>query len=164
MENSDWSALIWGGAITVAVFVAATVVGIALAGIILVKMPANYFCDNYCRDFWADRHPFLRWSGRVFKNLLGASLVVLGGVLSLPGVPGPGLLTILLGITLLDFPGKQRMERWLIGRPVVLNAINRLRRRYGKSPVTLEFRDHMDRTRPSQRTTKETPHAPVRSV
>ena len=138
MEISDWSALIWSGAIAGFVLIAATVVSAFIAGAVLVKMPATYFCDHYCRDFWADGHPLCRWAGRLLKNFLGASLVVLGAALSLPGVPGPGLLMILFGITLLDFPGKRRLERWLVGRPAILNAINRLRRRYGKPPVVLE--------------------------
>jgi hypothetical protein len=137
-ELPGWSGWIWGGAIAAFVFAAATVVGAVVAAIVLVKMPATYFCDHYCRDFWADRHPLLRWAGRLLKNLLGASLVVLGAALSLPGVPGPGLLMILFGITLLDFPGKRRLERWFVGRPVIFSAINRLRRRHGKPPIVME--------------------------
>jgi len=53
-------------------------------------------------------------------------LVVLGIIMALPGVPGPGILTIVLGVMLLNFPGKRRLERWLIRRPMVLSAMNRL--------------------------------------
>ena len=38
----------------------------------------------------------------------------------------------------MDFPGKRRLERWLVSRPTVLNTINRLRQRYGKPPLVLE--------------------------
>jgi hypothetical protein len=55
----------------------------------------------------------------------------------MPGIPGPGLLVILIGITVMDFPGKRRLERWVVGRPGVLGAINRLRRRYGRPPLVL---------------------------
>jgi hypothetical protein len=137
MEITDWSAVVWGGALAGLAFGAVTIGSAVLAGIVLVKMPATYFCDHYDRRFWTDRHPLVRCIGRVLKKLLGASLAVLGVALSLPGIPGPGLLMILFGITLLEFPGKRPVERWLIGRPPVLNAINRFRRRYGKSPVVL---------------------------
>lgn len=70
------------------------------------------------------------------KNLFGAVLVALGVVLSLPGVPGPGIPTILIGVMLLDFPGKRRLERWLISLPTILRMINRLRRWFGKPPLT----------------------------
>jgi hypothetical protein len=138
MEMAEWSELIWSGTIAGLACVTATVMAAVLAGVVLVKMPATYFCDQCRRDLWADRNPVLRWIGRAFKNVLGASLVVLGGALSIPGVPGPGLLLILFGITLLDLPGKRRLERWFVGRPAVLNTINGLRRRYGKPPIELE--------------------------
>ena len=47
----------------------------------------------------------IRWTGLILKNLLGVLLVILGGIMTLPGVPGPGILTILLGVMLLNFPG-----------------------------------------------------------
>ena len=71
------------------------------------------------------------------KNILGIVLVVLGVVLSLPGVPGQGLLTILLGVMLLDFPGKHRLEQKLLSKPSIVNTINRLRGRFGKPPLVL---------------------------
>jgi hypothetical protein len=49
--------------------------------------------------------------------------------------PGQGLLTLLTGLLLMDFPGKYAMERWLIGHPLMLRAINRLRARYGYPPL-----------------------------
>jgi hypothetical protein len=64
-------------------------------------------------------------------------LVALGIVLSLPGVPGQGLLTVLLGVMLLDFPGKSRLEQKLLSRPSIVNAINKLRARFKKPPLEL---------------------------
>jgi hypothetical protein len=75
--------------------------------------------------------------GLITKNIVGAVVVILGVLLSLPGVPGPGLLTIFVGFLLLDFPGKRRLEVWLLNRPKVLGPINRLRQRYGKPPLVL---------------------------
>jgi hypothetical protein len=56
-------------------------------------------------------------------------LVVAGLVMLV--VPGQGLLTIVVGLMLLDFPGKYRLERWLATRPKVWQSINWLRRRAG---------------------------------
>jgi len=64
-------------------------------------------------------------------------LILLGLFLSLPGVPGQGILTILIGVMLLNFPGKRRLERWLVSRPRVLPVINGLRARFGKPPLLL---------------------------
>ncbi len=58
--------------------------------------------------------------------------------MSLPGIPGQGLLTILLGVMLLDFPGKRRLEFKIISRPKVFRAINRLRARFDKPPLVLD--------------------------
>jgi len=112
--------------------------GLAAVGILLVRLPSNYFCHSRRRDFWIDRHPVIRWAGLIAKNLVGALAVVFGVVLSLPGIPGPGVLMILIGIMLLDFPGKREWERWLVSRPRIQGAINQLRARYGKPPIFLD--------------------------
>jgi hypothetical protein len=75
---------------------------------------------------------------KILKNVIGAGVVGLGLLLSFPGIPGQGILTILIGVMLLDFPGKRRLERAVIRRPRVLGAVNRLRARYGKPPLVLE--------------------------
>jgi hypothetical protein len=86
----------------------------------------------------AEQHPIVRWAGVILKNVLGTLLVLLGLFLSLPGIPGQGLLTILIGVMLLSFPGKRRLERRLVSRPSVLAAINALRAYFGKPAMRLE--------------------------
>ena len=66
------------------------------------------------------------------KNLIGALLLVLGVIMLF--VPGQGLLTMLIGLMLMNFPGKYRLERWLVRRSGVLNSLNWLRRRRGRAP------------------------------
>jgi hypothetical protein len=72
------------------------------------------------------------------KNLLGVLVIALGVVLSLPGIPGQGILTILIGVLLLDIPGKRRLVRWLLRRPRLLKPLNRLRRWFGREPLVIE--------------------------
>lgn len=69
------------------------------------------------------------------KNALGALLLVLGAAMLV--LPGQGLLTILVGLLLIDFPGKYRLERRLLGGPRVLRAINALRERWKKPPLEI---------------------------
>ena len=71
------------------------------------------------------------------KNVLGF-LIVLGLLLSLPGVPGQGFLTILLGLIMLDIPGKRPLEARIIKRPTILSAVNNLRAKYNKPPLILD--------------------------
>jgi hypothetical protein len=129
-----WSKVLWGLALYLVTFIGSTVV----VAWLVIRLPATYFCDAYPRDAWGDRHPVLRWTGLLLKNLLGILLVVLGGIMSVPIIPGPGILTLVLGVMLLDFPGKRRLEQWLVRRATVLRAMNRLRQRYGKPPLVVE--------------------------
>ena len=70
---------------------------------------------------------------RLLRNLLGVVLVLLGVAMLL--LPGQGLLTLLVGLLLLDFPGKQRLVVRLLGRPSVLKLVNKLRARRGSPPL-----------------------------
>lgn len=131
-------AITWRGFLIGAlIFVASFVINLAIVSFILVKLPADHFSKSHKKKFLQDRHPALRVAGVIGKNIAGVLLVALGVVLSLPGVPGQGLLTILLGIMLLDFPGKSRLEQKLLSRPSIRNAINHLRGRFGKPPLEL---------------------------
>jgi len=129
-----WSKVLWGLVLYLVTFIGSTV---AVAWLV-IRLPATYFCDAYPRDVWSDRHPVLRWTGILLKNLLGILLIGLGGIMALPVIPGPGILMLVLGVMLLDFPGKRRLEQWLVRRVTVLNAMNRLRQRYGKPPLVVE--------------------------
>jgi hypothetical protein len=111
---------------------------IAVISFILVKLPVTYFQKDHPRDFWTNRHPGIRYLGVFVKNVLGILLVALGIVMSIPGVPGQGILTILLGIMLLDFPGKRSLENKLVSRPQVFKTINKLRHRFGKAGLVLD--------------------------
>jgi len=133
--------LTWGGVLVGALLFVVTIIGSLLVmGLLLVKLPATYFQDFHSRDVWVDRHPVLRLTARSGKNVLGAILLVVGMILALPGVPGQGLLTIVIGLMLLDLPGKRRLERRIVGRPRILRTINRLRKRFGSPPLVLGSR------------------------
>ena len=69
------------------------------------------------------------------KNLAGLGIVVLGVAMLL--LPGQGILTILIGLTLLDFPGKRRLEIWFVRRSSILNGINRIRKKARREPLML---------------------------
>ncbi|KYF55707.1 hypothetical protein BE08_31030, partial [Sorangium cellulosum] len=102
-------------AIGAAVALTSFVGGMALVAFVLVRLPEDYLEQQEEKPFLPGRPAWVRMSARVGKNLLGALGVALGIILSLPGVPGPGGLVILIGLMLLDIPGKRRMERRLLG-------------------------------------------------
>jgi hypothetical protein len=124
--------LLWGAGL----FALSSLLSLATVTAVLVALPASYFRDAAPAAPWP-RAPILRAVWWIGKNLLGLALVALGLLLSLPGIPGQGLLTVLIGLILLDFPGKRNVERRLVTRPAVLRAINRLRARFNRPPMEL---------------------------
>lgn len=134
LGSITWQSVLLG----VLIFIVTFSISLAIVSVIMVKIPADYFKEDRPRDLWAGRHPAVRLLGVVGKNILGVLLVVLGILMSIPGVPGQGILTILLGIMLLDFPGKRRLEYKLVSRPQVLKTINKLRHKFGKPSLELD--------------------------
>jgi hypothetical protein len=66
----------------------------------------------------------------VVKNILGFILFLAGIVMIF--LPGQGLLTILLGILLLSFPGKRRLVKYLVSSPRIRHSLDWLRKKCGK--------------------------------
>jgi hypothetical protein len=119
-------------------FLISLIISLAAVAIVMVKIPPTYFSIHHRREFMVGRHWFIRSSAIILKNLLGSVLIVAGILLSLPGVPGQGILTILLGLIMLDIPGKRPLEARIIQRPTVLTAINKLRAKYEKPPLIMD--------------------------
>lgn len=134
-----WESLTPGGiAIGVGLFLFSLAVSFAAIAVVMLKIPANYFSTHYVQDFLPNSPFIVRWGAVVLKNILGVVLIGLGIILSLPGVPGQGILTILLGLIMLDIPGKRPIEARIIKRPAVFAAINGLRSRYNKPPLIMD--------------------------
>lgn len=97
---------------------------------LVTRLPIDYFTKKRRRALssW-DEYPALRLVILVGKTALGIVLLVTGVVMLV--APGQGLLTIVGGLILLEFPGKYRLERWLVTRRHVWRSINWLRKRAG---------------------------------
>lgn len=102
---------------------------------ILVRLPADFFDVRVPRPWMENHHPVLRVLGHLVKNVIGVIFVLVGFLMLF--LPGQGILTMLIGITLLEFPGKRNLEAKLIGQPTVLTAINSMRERFGKPPLII---------------------------
>jgi hypothetical protein len=103
---------------------------------VLITIPPDYFNRKH-KPFeqWRTSRPALWWTLIITKNLLGGLLVAAGLVMFF--TPGQGILTLLLGMSLVDVPGKQRLMRKLIRRPRVLKVINRLRAKADQPPLEI---------------------------
>ena len=109
-------------------------IGIVLVPALLLRIPAHYFARRHRRDSAEPRrHPVLRVVLNGTKNVLGATLVLAG--IALLVLPGQGVITLLAGLMIMNYPGKFALERWLVRRPHVLPALNWLRARYGRPPL-----------------------------
>lgn len=100
----------------------------------IVRLPADHFSrDTPMR--WQKMHPGLRIAVVVAKNILGVILLVTGIILALPLVPGPGIFTVLVGLGLLDLPGKRYLFRKIVAQPQVFAGMNKLRAKHGQPPL-----------------------------
>lgn len=136
MLPEGWTA--WHVAVgTVAFAVVSALASIVIIGYVLSRLPADYFVNPAARGP-VQRHPVLKVLLAIVRNLAGYLLIVLGVLMSLPGVPGQGILTILMGVMLVDLPGKHAAERWLLTRRGVLAGVNKLRASLGKPPLLTE--------------------------
>ena len=108
-------------------------IGVMVIPWILVEMPADAF-TNVKRYSWLDKKPAsVRIPFRILKNLLAFGLILLGAVMFV--TPGPGMFPILLGVLLADFPGKLKLQRWILSKPYVMNSMNWLRRKFRRPPL-----------------------------
>ena len=127
----DHPGLLWSlGGVSLAILIAS----IAIIPAFVVRVPADYFIhEKRAVPAWAQRRPFVRILVVSGKNLLGGILVLAGIAMLL--LPGQGALTLLIGLSLVDFPCKYRFLKWLIGRRPIHRPINWLRKRRGRDPI-----------------------------
>ena len=133
----DHSVLLgWAAALSVVVAVAS----VFLVPYVVVRIPADYFSEPRRHESPMRRlHPAAYALVLVIKNLLGLVLLLAG--IAMLALPGQGLLTMVIGLMLMDFPGKYRLERWLLSRPGILAAINWIRRRAGHPELEIPKAD-----------------------
>ncbi len=131
----DHQTLIWWVGAVSALSLVMTLVAIP---VLVVRLPTDYFVHRKPpADSWRARHRAVRLTMLTLKNALGGLIVLAGIVLSVPLIPGQGFLTILIGLMLLDFPGKRRLELRIVRQRTVLAAINWIRTRSRKPPLAL---------------------------
>jgi hypothetical protein len=118
-------------------FVAMLVISCAVSLTVLIRLPSDYFRTPRAQSIEDTGHGIFFRIGIVLKNLLGAMLIVIGVILSGPGLPGQGLLTVLAGVFLLDFPGKRSLLYKILSRPLVLRPINWLRTKFSRPPIVI---------------------------
>ncbi len=122
----------WLGALSALVFVGS----LLAVPWLIVRIPSDYFLrQRHYVDRLGPRHLAWRVAYLAVKNLLGALLVLAGAAMLI--LPGQGILTILVGLICLDFPGKFALERCLVRIPPVIASINWMRGKAGREALKL---------------------------
>jgi hypothetical protein len=104
---------------------------------VIVRLPADYFTREERPPGAWDHWPApVRYTLLVAKNVLGCVFIVAGFAMLV--LPGQGLLTVLIGFLMLDFPGKYRAEKRLFALRSVRRATDWVRRRAGREPLLVE--------------------------
>tara|TARA_R110002049_G_scaffold301274_2_gene493233 strand:+ start:7538 stop:7948 length:411 start_codon:yes stop_codon:yes gene_type:complete len=121
--------LLWASGLSLLAAIA-TIVAIPW---VVTRLPQDYFASED-RHAWRGTFdaPVLMLALGVIKNVFGL-LLILAGLIMLV-TPGQGVLTLLIGLLLMNFPGKYRVERWLVLQPGVLRGLNWLREKRGHAP------------------------------
>lgn len=129
-ENGALLALL--GAVSLILF-AGTILAIPF---LVVSIPSTYFLQERAAGFgFGARHPLIRFVFLVLKNAAGVVCIAAGFVMLF--IPGQGLLTIFIGVLLLNFPGKRRLELRLLRHPQIRRGIDWIRQRAGREPLQL---------------------------
>lgn len=118
-------------------FILSIVASVVVVPWVIIRLPADYFCPGRPQQPpFADFPAALRMPLIVAKNVLG--LVLVGAGLMFLLMPGQGVIVILIGVLLLDFPRKKQLERWLVSRGPILKLANWLRRKAKREPLKFD--------------------------
>ena len=127
--QSHESVLEWAVLLSL-IMMAATLFAVPL---IIVRLPSGYLNEE--GNQLSEIPPIRRRPYLIVKNIIGAILVLAGVAMLI--LPGQGLLTLTVGLGLMNFPGKRRLIRRIILRRRVLQTINRLRAGANKEPIAM---------------------------
>jgi len=101
--------------------------------LIIVRMPGDYFLET--TPGLLQTLPLLpHICLLMLKNMVGALLIAAGIIMLF--IPGQGLLTIIVGVALMNFPGKKKLELKLLRVKRIRRAMNWIRRKKGVTEFT----------------------------
>ena len=108
------------------------VVSLVAIPLVVAYMPPDYY--GRPKSGGLPKKPF-RQVLHILKNVLGSGLLLAGLVMLV--LPGQGLLTILIGLSLIDFPGKHRLQVSLVRLKGIRRSIAWIRRKAHRPPLAI---------------------------
>lgn len=110
---------------------------ILLMGVLILMIPTDYFSNPKRRkSYLITKRSLFGIILLTIKNLIGLLFLIVGFLLLF--IPGQGILTMLIGVILMNFPGKYRIERKLVQRPGVLQGLNKIRIKFNRPLLSFE--------------------------
>lgn len=122
--------LVWTGLASVSIFI------LSLLSLpwLVAKIPEDYFLsEKRAGTPWKGDFPGVWLLMFVAKNVVGYLLLFSGFLMLF--LPGQGILTMLTGLLLMDYPGKFKLERKIALSPAVLSKLNWLRAKAHQPPL-----------------------------
>ena len=116
------------------------VASLILIPIIIARLPSDYFLMEKRRIVATrSKQATFFFFNQFVKNILGV-LLILAGIAMLV-LPGQGLLTILIGLGVTNFPGKYKLERKLVSNQSIFKSLNWVRKRANVEPFFYPLKD-----------------------
>ena len=118
------------GVLSVAMFL----FSVLLLPVLIIRLPEDFYIEKENKHSQSRRPK--RFFRGLFLNILGILLLITGILMLF--LPGQGLLTIALAFAFLDFPGKKRLEHWILNNTKILKMANWIRKRANCPPLRLK--------------------------
>ncbi|MFT6268787.1 MAG: hypothetical protein ACJAVV_001602 [Alphaproteobacteria bacterium] len=117
----------------------ASVVCFIVISYIITQMDKRYFIRKRLsgeNSHLTSMNTSLNFVIKILQIIVGICLLVCGLVMLV--LPGQGLITILIGLSLLPFPGKNKLEQNLLSRKSVRSTLNWIRMKANKEPFIFD--------------------------
>jgi len=118
----------WIGALSAAIFL----IFLIAIPLLIVKLPYDFFIRQSMQRprLASHNHPAMKLIYMITKNLVGVMIIFAGIVMLF--LPGQGIITIIVGLSLLNIPGKRRLVLYAVCHSFIMRPVNRLRARFDK--------------------------------
>ncbi len=117
----------WFGIISLAAFP----LTILILPPLILRLPEDYFSAYKADGFISRKKRWIRICLLILKNTGGLILLIIG--IFMLFLPGQGLLTVLAGLSAMNFPGKRKLEIKLVSKRTVFRALNWIRKKGKKA-------------------------------
>ena len=103
--------------------------------VLIVNLPSDYFKKQKKQMWPGVIQSALYVIYLILKNLVGVVLILLG--LIMLAIPRPGLITLLIGLVIIDFPGERKLLVFILRKTNAIKVMNWLRQKNNKPPFEL---------------------------